>query len=357
LWYKRGTYIVYMYKSRAEHIVEVVGDIPRFRFDQIHKALFDVSLNSWNQVSTLPLNMRESLEQEVPWMSVVLVQMFESAQKDTYKAVLKTLDGKNFESVLMANRRGQWTICVSSQIGCAMKCTFCATGTLGLKRSMHSDEISDQYRFWNTFLKSKPELPQRISNVVFMGMGEPLANYENVKKAIHTWLKYTDLGPTKIMVSTVGILSQMQKLLSDPDWPPVRIAISLHSANQKKREEIVPTTVPDFLKRLAVWSHDYQSTLGNRTHHLTFEYTLISHVNDTPELARELASYIIKTAVSKVNVIPYNPVHGKDFTRAERSRIDTFKEILCTYGVNVTERKTMGDDIDAACGQLALSSS
>ncbi len=346
-----------MYTSRKDAITTLLGEIPRFRFDQIHKALFDVSLSSWDDVTTLSTDMRNKLtEADIPWLSISLVKMFESNKEDTYKAVLRTTDKLNFESVLMANKRGQWTICVSSQIGCAMKCTFCATGTMGLTRSMHSDEIMDQYRFWNTFIKSKPDLPQRISNVVFMGMGEPLANYDNLKQTISTWLKYTDLGPTKIMVSTVGILTQMKRLLTDPEWPPVRLTLSLHSANQKRREEIVPTTQTDFLKKLAHWSHEYQTKLGNRNHHLTFEYVLISHVNDTPELALELAGYVAKTAVTKVNVIPYNPVEGKSFTRAEVERIDAFKQILRDYDINVTERKTMGDDIAAACGQLALSS-
>lgn len=347
-----------MYKSRFDTITELNGKpLPRYRADQIYQALFDFSLSSWKDVTTLPAALREKIEGAVPWLSIEEVQTFESKRQDTFKAVLRTGDGKNFESVLMANKKGQWTICVSSQIGCAMRCSFCATGTLGLKRSMHSDEIMDQYRYWKFFLMKRPKLPQRISNVVFMGMGEPLANYENVKETIHTWIKYTDMGPTKIMVSTVGVLSQMEKLLTDPDWPSVRLAISLHSANQQKRKEIVPTTVPDFIKKLAAWSHRYESTLGNRNHHLTFEYTLLSGVNDTPELARELATYVRKTAVDKVNVIPYNPVAGKAFTRADRTRIDRFKSILRDYDINVTERKTMGDDIDAACGQLALSSS
>ena len=342
-----------MYHNRIDKISEILGNIPRFRFDQIHTALFDMSIHSWNDITTLSKDMREQLK-EIPWMSISLVHMFENADHDTFKTVLQTGDGKNFESVLMANKKGQWTICVSSQIGCAMRCSFCATGTMGLKRSMGSDEIMDQYRFWQDFLQTKPNIPQRISNIVFMGMGEPLANYDNVKQAIHAWLDYTDLGSTKIMVSTVGVLSQMEKLLTDPEWPAVRIAISLHSANQVRREEIVPTTTPDFIKKLAVWSHAYQKQLGNRTHYLTFEYTLISHVNDTIELAEELARYMVKTAVKKINVIPYNPVYGKTFNRAERDRIDAFKQILRDHGVNVTERKTMGDDIDAACGQLAL---
>lgn len=345
-----------MYQSRKQKIEALFDTVPKFRFDQIKKGLFDPLVLGWRDISPLPKHMREQMEKAIPWMSFELANLYESKNEDTYKGVFKAEDNKMFESVLMANRRGQWTICVSSQIGCAMKCTFCATGTMGLKRQMHSDEIMDQYRFWQRFLLDRPQLPQRISNIVFMGMGEPLANYENVKEAIHTWLRYTDLGETKIMVSTVGVLSQMKKLLTDPDWPPVRIAISLHSANQQKREEIVPTTVPDFLKDLAAWSHEYQTLLGNRNHKLTFEYTLISGVNDTVELAHELADYIVKTAVEKINVIPYNPVAGKPFNRAERERIDKFKEILRYYDVNVTERKTMGDDIDAACGQLALAS-
>lgn len=344
-----------MYTHRTQKIKNLLPNLPKFRFDQINTALFDVSISGWDQVTTLSKDMREKMMHEIPWMSIELVKLYESARHDTFKAVLKTIDDKKFESVLMANKKGQWTICVSSQIGCAMRCSFCATGTMGLKRSLGSDEIIDQYRFWNQFLHTKPELPQRISNVVFMGMGEPLANYENLKETIHTWITYTDLGPTKIMVSTVGVLSQMQKLLTDPEWPAVRIAISLHSANQKKREEIVPTTTPTFIKNLAKWSHEYQSKLGNRTHHLTFEYTLISGVNDTPELAEELAQYIVKTAVRKINVIPLNLVEGKSFERSNEERIERFKQILRDHDINVTQRKTMGDDIDAACGQLAIS--
>jgi len=345
-----------MYKSRQEAIEGLFPDIPPFRHKQIKKALFDVEIFSFESVTTLGKNMRTVLASEVPWMSVSPLKAYASKEKDTHKAVMRTQDKILFETVLMKNRRDQWTICVSSQVGCAMRCTFCATGAMGLKRSLHADEIVDQYRFWKTFLLERPKLPQRISNVVFMGMGEPFANYDNVKEAIHTWLAYTDLGPTKIMVSTVGILPQLERVLVDPDWPPVQIALSLHSANQDKRKEIVPTTTPGFVKKLIDWSHRYQKLLGNRNHKLTFEYTLISHENDTPELARELANYVNKTAFDKVNVIPYNPVHDKAYTKSERKRVDAFKEILRSKGVNVTERKTMGDDIDAACGQLALSS-
>ncbi len=325
---------------------------PAFRWRQVEEALFLPNANSWKDATSLPKAIREKLIQDMPWMTCKAERLYTSKRGDTVKAALAAADGKLFESVLMANMRDQWTVCVSSQIGCGMGCTFCATGAMGFKRSLTADEIMDQYRFWKQYLREKPELPQRISNVVFMGMGEPLTNYQNVKKAIHAWLKYTDIGPTRITVSTVGVLMQMETLLKDDDWPPVRIAVSLHSANQKRREEIVPTTTPDFLKKLTDWSHRYARIKGNNRHHITYEYTLITGVNDTPELAHELGTYIKGTSASLINLIPYNPVVGKSFTRTSKPRIAEFKKILETYGLNVTQRKTMGDDIAAACGQL-----
>lgn len=342
--------------TRTELLKEHFPNAPAFRMKQIQKALFEPVYTDISDVTTLPKDMREILStNQFPWMSVSQHMLYESKHHDTWKVILKAADEKLFESVLMRNNRDQWSICVSSQIGCAMKCTFCATGTMGLKRSLTVDEIVDQYRFWQQFIANTKTLDGRISNVVFMGMGEPLANYAAVKETIHTWLANTDIGPTKITVSSVGILSQLEKLLTDDTWPPVRIAISLHSANQERREEIVPTTVPNFLEHLADWSKRYHHLKGNRNHHITYEYTLLSGVNDTVEIAEELASYIKQTGVSKVNVIPYNPVSGKPFNRSDVSRIDSFKEILRQHDITVTQRKTMGDDIAAACGQLVVS--
>lgn len=340
-------------KTREELFHALLPNEPAFRWKQVEQALFHPTATTWEEAgTTLPKTMRATISEHLPWMACSPERVLESIKHDTYKAVLVAADGMRFESVLMANKRGQWTICVSSQIGCAMKCTFCATGAMGFKRSLTADEITDQYRFWSHFLRGKPHLPQRISNVVFMGMGEPMTNYDNVKHTIWTWLKYTDIGPTKITVSTVGVLMQLERLLTDNDWPPVRIAVSLHSANQQRREEIVPTTVPDFLKKLADWSRRYATTKGNQRHHITFEYTLIAEVNDTPELAHELGAYVRKTGYSKVNVIPLNSVPGKCFTRSSQKRIDAFKNVLLGYGLDVMQRRTMGDDIAAACGQL-----
>ena len=241
--------------TRAEVINNIFPDEKPYRIKQVLDALYNFGVHKWEDVLTLPKPVREALSAEVPWYSSTPVKTLSSVRGDTHKVVLQTVDGLLFESVLMRNRRDQWTICVSSQIGCAMGCTFCATGAMGLTRDLSSDEIADQYRFWKVFLQERPVLPQRISNVVFMGMGEPLVNVEAVKRAIHTWLTFTDMGPTKITVSSVGVLPTLQKILHDPDWPPVRIAISLHSPEEEHRRTIVPTTAPKFHEKLIKWTH------------------------------------------------------------------------------------------------------
>ena len=303
-------------------------------------------------MTVFPKEMRETLEREIPWMSVTLRRLLESKKGDTFKAILKTEDGLLFETVLMGNATEQWTVCVSSQVGCAMGCVFCATGGMGLKRSLTADEIMDQLRFWQSFLAERKE-EGRISNVVFMGMGEPLANVESVKAAINAWLAYTDIGPTHITVSTVGVLPVMEQILTDKDWPNVRIAVSLHSADQEERRKIVPSTAPKFLEKLAAWCHAYAQERGNRRHHLTFEYTLIQGVNDDPKQAERLARFLVKAGKPKLNVIPLNVVPGKPLAQSSQARIDAFKAVILKHGIDVTQRRTMGEDIAAACGQLA----
>jgi 23S rRNA (adenine2503-C2)-methyltransferase len=338
-----------MIKIRAELISDQFHGLPAFRLKQMEAALFQDGLTGWKDVSTLPLAMREALE--IPWMSFAKSQVFWSEKKDTAKAILTLEDGQEVESVLMENRRGQWTICVSSQVGCAMACTFCATGKMGFARNLTQDEIVDQYRFWKSYLKDHPELPDRISNVVFMGMGEPMANYENVKATLQTWLRHTDLGLTHITVSTVGLLPVLAKLLEDPDWPRVRIALSLHSADNQTRKDIVPTSHDQFLPQFENWCREYLRRSGNRRHHLTFEYVMLQDVNDTPMHAKKLADLVNRLGHVRVNLIPYN-FTDLGFQRSIHERTQAFKEILESAGVTATIRKTMGDDIAAACGQL-----
>ncbi|OGJ45458.1 hypothetical protein A3J23_01100 [Candidatus Peregrinibacteria bacterium RIFCSPLOWO2_02_FULL_48_14] len=348
-------------KTRFELFQTLFPNEKPFRWKQVEENLFKPEKTSWLDITNLAKPMRETLAAKVPWVSYISSHVLRSARGDTHKALLELEDGQKVETVLMENKRGDWTICVSSQLGCAMGCTFCATGMMGLTRNLTADEIVDQYRFWQHFVAKELKGDQRISNVVFMGMGEPLANYENVKKAIHTWLKNTDLGPTHITVSTVGILPVLEQILTDPDWPDTRIALSLHSADPITRKEIVPSSYDQFIPKLKEWIRRYQKVHGNRRHHLTFEYVMLKNVNDTAHHAEELAKLVNELSVDrkhaeeplKVNMIPYN-FTDIGLERSTNNQIHRFKEILEAAGVPVMIRKTMGDDIAAACGQLIV---
>ena len=227
--------------SREEQIDQLFAHQPPFRKKQIEKALFDEKIKNWKQVTTLPKEMTEILEKEIPFFSVQIKTIVASHDKETYKAIVSVPEEKEIETVLMKNRRGYWTICVSSQVGCAMRCTFCATGKMGLIRSLSCDEIVDQYRLWQGFLVEHPELSQQISNIVYMGMGEPLANYEEVKKSLRLLLTYTDIGNTHITVSTVGVLPRLEQVLIDPEWPHIRMAISFPTSDKKTPQKNIST--------------------------------------------------------------------------------------------------------------------
>ncbi len=340
-------------EARTISIPRVLADAPSYRLKQAEDGLFSLTKKSWEEVGVLPKPLRDALTASVPWMSVKLFHVATSAKGDTHKAILELGDGTKIESVLMANKRGWWTICVSSQVGCAMRCTFCATGKMGLTRNLLADEIVDQYRYWASYVHARPEMPQLISNIVFMGMGEPLANYIEVRNANNTILAHTEMGPTNITVSTVGVLPRLEQLLNDPEWPPVRVAVSLHSAIAKTRKEIVPTSYDDFLPKLEEWTHKYFEKFDTRSRHLTFEYVMLGGVNDTTEHAKALAAFVQRCGKVKVNLIPYN-FTDSEFLRSTDAHIRSFMDALEAGGVIVTQRKTMGDDIAAACGQLIV---
>jgi len=339
-------------KSRIEKIKELFPSEPAFRLRQIDAALFDPQIRTWSDISTLPQTMREQLTAFMPFMTVDAVMVQSDRSGQTYKALLRIDGDATVETVLMKNSRGAWTICVSSQVGCAMRCAFCATGRLGLKRNLTSDEIVDQYRFWQQYLVDHEELGSRISNIVYMGMGEPLANYENVKTSLNNLLANTDIGKTRITVSTAGVMPRLEQLLEDPDWPHVRLAVSLHSANELTRRSIMPSSYEGFLHDLKVWSRQYLKKFGNRRHHLTFEYILLAGVNDNQSDADELAKYVRKIGNVRINLIPYN-FTGDDFFGSDQQTINDFQQRLMNQGVTVTVRKSLGQDIAAACGQLA----
>ncbi|MFH1631738.1 MAG: 23S rRNA (adenine(2503)-C(2))-methyltransferase RlmN [bacterium] len=337
--------------SRAETIKSLFPKEPDFRLKQIETALFQKDVKDWSDISTLPAAMRETLSKEIPFTSLEVEDIYSNKADYTFKAIARVATGEEIETVMMKNSRGHFTICVSSQIGCAMKCAFCATGKMGLTRNLEADEIVDQYRVWQTFLANRPELPQFISNIVYMGMGEPMANYENVKQSLNCILENTEIGKTHITVSSVGVIPRLEMLLSDPDWPHVRMAISLHSADEKTRKEIMPTSYDDFLPKLADWSRRYLERFGNRRHHLTFEYVMLKDVNDTPHHAKLLAKFSNSIGDVRVNLIPYN-FTDCGFQSSTKETITAFYEALEKHGVTTTVRKSQGEDISAACGQL-----
>ncbi|OGI21028.1 MAG: hypothetical protein A3J06_00745 [Candidatus Moranbacteria bacterium RIFCSPLOWO2_02_FULL_48_19] len=362
--------------TRKEQFFSLFPEAPPFRFRQFETALFDPSFKDFSGISTMPFLMRERLDEKMPWLALRPAHVLESVKKDTYKAVVTLGDEARVETVLMHNARGQWTVCVSAQVGCAMACTFCATGKMGFTRNLISDEIVDQYRFWKMFLHERPKLPERISNVVFMGMGEPLANYDAVKLAIQELLKHTDLGPTHITVSTVGLLPMLRKILKDPEWPAVRLAVSLHSADSETRKAMMPTSFDTFLEELMVWTKEYFEKNESRRRHLTFEYVMLSKINDTEMHAEALIRFARRVGKVRINLIPYNftPQNSKRIAGPARndSRSDSgrqagsvyrdslsvdftrFETLLKEAGVTVMRRRTMGDDIAAACGQLIV---
>lgn len=198
----------------------------KFRIQQVRDAWY--SKSGWDEVTTLSKELREEIAAVFPWSTVTAPRVSVSKNDNTQKAVVEFADGQRAEAVYMPNARGKRTVCISSQVGCAMACTFCATGTMGLKRDLTTDEIVDQVRMWKWEAREGGAGDQ-ISNIVFMGMGEPLANYEAVKEAARILIEDMEIGPTRITVSTVGPPAGLGRLLKDDDFPNVRIAISLHA--------------------------------------------------------------------------------------------------------------------------------
>jgi len=339
--------------NRRALLEPILQSLPAYRQEQVWRGMFQSATTSWQALSPLPIALRNDLDQTVPWMTLMAKHVLESAAHDTFKALLLTEDKKMIETVLMKNARGFWSICVSSQVGCAMACTFCATGKMGFTRNLTADEIIDQYRYWMYFLADHPKLEQRISNVVYMGMGEPLANYDNVKTSLKFLLQYTDMGPTRLTVSTVGLVPMLKKLLTDTEWPPVRLAVSLHSADSKTRQNIMPSSYPHFLDDLAAWTKAYFKAFDSRRRHLTFEYIMLAGTNDSAEHAAKLIRFAHKVGKVKINLIPYNDTKSKYHT-SEGSALQHFETKLREAGVDVTRRRTMGADIAAACGQLIV---
>ncbi len=334
---------------------KILGGEPKFRIKQIHKAWFDLKIKSYAEITTLPADLRKKLS-NFPWLSVAPKTILKSKIDGTEKALLKLADGLCIETILMARESKKEdkeaprrTICVSSQVGCGMGCAFCATGAQGFSRNLSAEEIIDQYRFWQNHLGKNNET---VGNIVIMGQGEPLLNYDAVKSALNVILENSGLAQNKITISTVGLQEPMEKILTDKDFPAARVAISLHSAIEKIRKQIVPSSQAGFLDFLVKWSEKYHKVLGSRSHFLSLEYVMLYGINDDEAHLKALGNLTRKMGRVKINLIPLNKTAG-DIKGSPAETIKKWQDTLIKSGLTCTIRHSQGADISAACGQLS----
>ena len=328
-----------------ENLQEVLSDQPKYRAKQAEKAVFEELISDWEEATTLPKALREKLNQECPLQ--INGEIFKTDDKKTVKALLTLDDGKKIETVLMLHQDRRHTVCISSQVGCALKCGFCATGEAGFKRNLTAEEMISQVLFFGRYLKKNKFVDDRITNVVFMGMGEPLLNYDNVMSAIKFINSENGLniGARKISISTAGVISGIKKLAKEN--LQINLAISLHAANDKLRQKLMPIAQDNSLEELIKAMDEY---LKKTKRQVMIEYILIDGVNDSVEQAKELAD-LLKGRLVMVNLIACNPV--KQFKPSPAPVIAKFKNMLLRERIVVTERYRYGREIDAACGQLA----
>lgn len=325
-----------------EEITALTEDLsqPKFRAKQIFKWL-QSGIEDFDQMTNIPISLREILKEKCYLANVKIVKKFVSEIDGTVKYVYELFDGEYIESVLMKYEHG-YTVCISTQVGCRMGCSFCASGLDGLCRNLTASEMLAQ------IMKAENDNNIRVSNVVMMGMGEPLDNFENSVR----FLKLVscddgmNIGLRHISLSTSGVVSGIQKLALY-DFP-ITLSISLHAPNDNIRNSMMKVNKKWNIDALLKACKEYQRVTTRR---ISFEYALISGVNDSLEQADELARRL-KGIMCHVNLIPANPVKENSFEKPNTQKILRFKERLIYNGINATVRRTLGADIDASCGQL-----
>ncbi len=336
---------------------KVLAGEPAFRLKQARQAVFRDLIEDWQKATVLPLPLRQKLAEECPLK--IEAETLASADKKTIKALITFDDGLKAETVLM-RYSDRNTVCVSSMVGCPLACEFCATGKMGFKRNLTTDEITEQVLFFNRYLSrlsgaSPTGFPikkenQKVNSIVFMGMGEPFLNYENVFEAIKV-LNDKDkfnIGARHISISSVGIVEGIKKLSENP--LQINLAISLHAAENVLRLEIMPINKKYPLEEILKAVEDYLEKTGRQ---VMFEYIMIKGVNDSLDQAQKLVELLsrFKKSLFVVNLILYNPTGI--FSPSLPLNLKIFKEALEKDKIKVTERYRFGKDIKAACGQLA----
>ena len=323
---------------------------PAYRTRQIRRHATHGTEGSFDELTDLPKDLRESLASSFRWSSVEPVGEKASADGETRKALLELRDGHHIESVLMPHHGARNAVCVSTQAGCPMACAFCATGEMGLVRNLTSGEIVDQIRHWQRELAARGE---RVSHVVYMGMGEPFNNYDATLTSARSLIDPHQFGisPRRLTVSTCGVVPGIDALASE--GLPINLAVSLHAPDDPTRTKIMPINRKWGVEEVLAAASRYVKRTKRR---VTFEYVLLGGVNDSAETARALAQAILRHGPTKdahVNLIPYNPGAG-GFRRPSADRMERFAEILQENGIAATLRISKGQDIAAGCGQLKV---
>lgn len=313
---------------------------PAFRAKQVAQWL-DNGCVSFEEMSNLPLAMRERLAQEFIIPHVTVLRRLESQLDETVKYLFGLSDGETVESVLMSYHHG-WSQCLSTQVGCRMGCSFCATGMGGLSRNLSAAEMLSQIE------TAQRDRGIRVSSVVLMGMGEPLDNYEQVLLFLKTLARPggAHIGMRHVSLSTCGLVDGIYRLMEER--LQLTLSVSLHAPNDEIRSRLMPINRRYPVEELLKACREYVRVTGRR---ISFEYAMIDGVNDTDACALELAARL-KGMLCHVNLIPANEVRGKDHRRSSQARLRRFQQLLEQQGLNVTVRRTLGADISASCGQL-----
>jgi len=335
-------------------IEKILEKEPAFRLKQVKKVIFQDLIENWDKATILPQNLRQKLSKNYPIQELKAEKILTSKDGQTIKVLFVLRDGLKIESVLMRHIDGRRTVCVSSQVGCSIGCRFCATGQQGFKRNLSADEIVEQVLFFARFLRTKPTedgplSTEKVTNIVFMGMGEPFLNYDNVLEAIKILndKEGFNLGARHISISTAGITEGIEKLAKEK--LQVNLAISLHASDDELRTKLMPINKKYPIEKILAAVNDYIKKTKRR---VMFEYLMIDGVNDFEGEAEELAK-LLKKPFYFINLISFNPIGHSDFKPSPGWKIKKFKEILEKARIATTQRYRFGKEIKAACGQLA----
>ncbi len=329
--------------TQVQALIESLGEKP-FRARQLYQWMHGKLAGSFDEMTDLPVRLRETLKQTCHYTSHTLVERLISGIDGTEKYLFGLQDGNVIESVLMRYHHGN-SVCISSQVGCRMGCRFCASTLGGLTRGLSASEMLDQ------IYQIQKISGERVSNVVVMGTGEPLDNYENLLQFLRLLTDEHGLhiSQRNVTVSTCGIVEAMRRLADE--HLQITLALSLHASSQEKRKELMPIAYRYALGEVLDACRYYFAQTGRR---ITFEYSLVGGVNDTREDAHALAN-LIGDLNCHVNLIPVNPIRERSYVQSDRAVIEAFKNLLEKYRINVTIRREMGRDINGACGQLRKS--